>query len=130
MDQPGLNPHDHQRALSGLGRVNSWSGTAGHVWRALSRLARERRLERIRVLDLACGAGDVSLNLAKRARQSGMPLTLHGWDKSPVAVQFAESSARKQNIANAEFFARDVLRDPIEQHYDVVICTLFLHHPL
>jgi 2-polyprenyl-3-methyl-5-hydroxy-6-metoxy-1,4-benzoquinol methylase len=128
MDQPGLNPADHQRALSGLRRVNRWSGTAGHVWRALRRLVDQRGLAQLRVLDLACGAGDVSLSLAKRARQSGMSLTLHGWDKSPVAVELAEATARKQKITDVEFLVRDVLLDPIEKPYDVVICTLFLHH--
>lgn len=128
MDQPGLNPADHERALSGLGRVNRWSGTGGYLWRALHGLVERRGLKRIRVLDLACGSGDVSLSLAKRAVHAGLPLTLHGWDKSPVAVGFAEANAETQGIADAKYFVRDVLRDPIEECYDVVMCTLFLHH--
>ena len=61
MDQPGLDAIEHQAALSGLGRVNWWSRTAGQIWSFLEKLRRERKLNHFRVLDLACGGGDVTL---------------------------------------------------------------------
>lgn len=128
MDQPGLNPTDHQRALSGLSRVNWWSRTPGYLWRGMKPLIQKHGLERIRILDLACGAGDVSRGLYRCAQRSGVPLTVHGWDKSPTAVQYAELQAKRLGLSDVSFFVRDVIRDPIDEPYDVVICTLFLHH--
>lgn len=128
MDQPGLDPHSHQQALSGLKRVNWWSRTATVVWNELQGVARRRGLDQLRVLDLACGGGDVSIALAKHARQSHVALTLCGWDKSATAVQFASTHAKRCGLDNLRFLERDVLRDPVEDEFDVIICTLFLHH--
>ena len=128
MDQPGLDGFVHRHALSGLGRVNWWSGTSSYLWQALERLAQRRGLQHVRILDLACGGGDVSLDLARRAAQSQLSVTVHGWDRSPTAVQVAESRADRQRLSDTRFFVRDAVVDPIEEPYDLLISTLFLHH--
>ena len=128
MDQPGLDAIEDQAALSGLGRVNWWSRTAGQIWSLLEELRRDRKLNHLRVLDLACGGGDVTLALARRARSARIPLTVHGCDRSPTAVAYATERCERVGLQNVEFFERDVLNDPIEQTYDVIVCTLFLHH--
>ncbi len=128
MDQPDLDVARHQAALAGLKRVNWWSRTAREIWASLECLSRERRLDHLTVLDLACGGGDVSLRLAQYAEAAGMPITLHGWDKSPTAVAYATERGALAGLQNVAFFERDVLDDPIEEPYDVILCTLFLHH--
>ncbi len=114
------------RALRGLARVNFWSGSAGILWRPLSELA--RRLGRpIRVLDAASGAGDVPLRLWRRARRAGLDFRIDGCDLSPVAVEHAGRRAVAAG-ADVRFFVEDVLRGPPLMGYDVVMCSLFLHH--
>lgn len=120
MDDPGLDPVEHARALKGLRRINAWSRSDAILWPALRDLA--RGLERpIRVLDVATGSGDVPLRLAERFRKAGLAADLSGCDVSPVAV-----SAAKANGLTA--FAHDVLTTPLPTGYDAVTSSLFLHH--
>jgi 2-polyprenyl-3-methyl-5-hydroxy-6-metoxy-1,4-benzoquinol methylase len=124
MDQPGLEPRRHEAALRGLARVNLWSGSAGILWPWLADLARRGP---VRGLDLATGAGDVPVRLWRRARRAGLDLQLAGCDRSLTAVEHARGRARRAGAA-VEFFACDVLTEPVPEGYDVVTCSLFLHH--
>jgi 2-polyprenyl-3-methyl-5-hydroxy-6-metoxy-1,4-benzoquinol methylase len=129
MDQPGLDAREHAQALSGLGRINRVSRSDAILWPAMARLAKDRgdRGEPTRVLDIATGGGDVPIALARRAIQAGLDLRIDGCDISAEAVRFARRLARRRGVA-VEFFSRDVLRDPIPPGYDVLTCSLFLHH--
>jgi 2-polyprenyl-3-methyl-5-hydroxy-6-metoxy-1,4-benzoquinol methylase len=124
MDDPGLDAAEHARALRGLGRINRVSLSAGISWPPISRLAERGP---VRVLDLASGGGDVPIALAKRAARSKRPVAVDGCDVSPEAVRFASSQAKARG-ADVRFFGFDALRDEIPAGYDVVTCSLFLHH--
>jgi 2-polyprenyl-3-methyl-5-hydroxy-6-metoxy-1,4-benzoquinol methylase len=126
MDQPGLDPAQHVRALQGLARINWWSGSAAMLWPPLRDLAR-RQARTLRVLDLATGGGDVPLRLWQRAQRTGVALQLEGCDLSPVAVQHAEAHACQRG-AEVRFFVHDALQGPLLEGYDVLMCSLFLHH--
>jgi SAM-dependent methyltransferase len=126
MDQPGLDPAEHARALRGLGRVNRLSRSAAIYWPSIVSLSRARQGS-VRVLDLACGGGDVPIDLALRAARSRLDIRIEGCDVSPEAVGFASKLSEDRRAA-VRFFVLDALRDPIPAGYDVVTCSLFLHH--
>jgi 2-polyprenyl-3-methyl-5-hydroxy-6-metoxy-1,4-benzoquinol methylase len=126
MDQPGLDPGRHRQALHGLGRLNFWSGSAGILWPPIAALAR-RSARPVRVLDLASGGGDVPIRLWHRARRAGLPVAVTGCDVSRVAVEHATHQAERQR-ADVRFFVADALTAEIPGEYDVVVCSLFLHH--
>jgi 2-polyprenyl-3-methyl-5-hydroxy-6-metoxy-1,4-benzoquinol methylase len=128
MDEPGLDPRDHQRALAGLRRVNFFSHSSGLVWGPIRALAKERSPDPLRVLDLASGGGDVALGVARRASRAGVPLQIDGCDLSATAVDYARHQALLGCYDRVGFFKLDVLRDRLPQGYDVVMCSLFLHH--
>lgn len=128
MDQPGLDPAAHRRALDGLGRINRASRTAAALWQEIRALAVNLNGRPVRVLDLACGGGDVALELAARARAAGIALEVCGCDASPLAVEHARATARRAGCATVEFRRLDVLQEPLPAGYDVVCATLFLHH--
>jgi SAM-dependent methyltransferase len=125
MDQPDLDPAQHARALRGLARINWWSRSSGILWPALLALA--PAAGPLRVLDLATGAGDVPIRLSRRARRAGIPVRIEGCDVSAVAVDYARRRAERVG-ADVRFFVHDALAEPLLSGYDVVMCSLFLHH--
>jgi 2-polyprenyl-3-methyl-5-hydroxy-6-metoxy-1,4-benzoquinol methylase len=129
MDQPGLDDREHARALRGLGRINIVSRTASALWPSLERLARERAPGSgpLRVLDLATGGGDTVVTLANRADLSGLAIEIEGCDVSAQAVAIARDRAAAR-MSHVRFFTLDALADPIPDGYDVLMCSLFLHH--
>ena len=126
------------------------------LWPAVFLLARE--LQRpVRILDVATGGGDVAIGVAEAARRAGIGVSITGIDISPVAVQQARERARARRVyggpdsdvgAENRFFAErnnqalaaqqrgvsveftqlDALRDELPGGFDVVTCSLFLHH--
>src|SRR5262249_45464305 len=97
------------------------------LWPAIARLAAVSRGEPIRVLDLACGGGDVPVALARRGAGAGLELSIEGCDISPVAVRFASRIAADAGVP-VRFFCLNALDHPIPEGFDVVMCSLFLHH--
>jgi len=127
MDQPGLDAAEHARALRGLARINRLSRIGAILWPAIEGLARAGHGSSIRVLDLASGGGDVAIALAKRAKRAGLDVRVEGCDISSEAVRFAQHQAAEQGLG-ARFFTLDLLNEPIPAGYDVMTCSLFLHH--
>jgi 2-polyprenyl-3-methyl-5-hydroxy-6-metoxy-1,4-benzoquinol methylase len=122
MDDPALDPVEHRRALAALARINRVSNSAGVLWPALAKLARE--LQRpVRLLDVATGSGDVPRQLQTRAARARIALDIVACDVSPIAI---EAAAREPSPV--KFFVHDALRDRLPTGFDVVTCSLFLHH--
>jgi len=125
MDEPGLNAERHRAALVGLSRINIVSDSAGVVWPALRQLARTTERP-IRVLDLGTGGGDVPIRLWRRARRAGIEIRIDGCDVSPTAIDYAARQAKEAG-ADVGFFPVNV-RESMPDGYDVIMCSLFLHH--
>ena len=126
MDQPELVTTEHVSALRGLARVNWISRSEAIFWKTLRAAAREQSAP-LRVLDVACGGGDVTVSLARHARRAGLAVRLAGCDKSDLALEVARRRAAEAGEP-VEFFRQDVLQEPLPAGFDVVICSLFLHH--
>lgn len=128
MDQPDLDEAEHQRALRGLRRVNSFSFASRVFWPAILRQSRRRKGRAVRVLDLACGGGDVGIGLAIRAARSNVDIQVAGWDISEVAVKAARDQVDAAGYDNLHFVEANVINDPLPTDFDIVMCSLFLHH--
>jgi SAM-dependent methyltransferase len=128
MDQPGLDAAEHRRALDGLGRINRASRTSAVLWPPIRAQVARIGARPLRVLELACGGGQVALELAARARGAGVALEVCGCDASPVAIAYAREAARQAGAGAVEFRPLDVLRAPLPTGFDVVCASLFLHH--
>jgi 2-polyprenyl-3-methyl-5-hydroxy-6-metoxy-1,4-benzoquinol methylase len=127
MDQPDLDPRRHTQALSALARINFVSRGSAILFAPLIALQRRLRTDRLRILDVATGAGDVPVRLWRRAARAGLHWDLAGCDLSPVAVEHARIRALA-NHAPVHFFVHDALANPLPGPYDAVVCSLFLHH--
>jgi SAM-dependent methyltransferase len=125
MDSPTLDQRAHLMALDALARVNAVSLSARRMWAEIERLA-AMGMRPVRVLDVACGGGDVLLSLGRRARRLGIDVDLHGCDVSALAVERARK--RGGNALGLELHERDVLSEPIPEGFHLVGTSLFLHH--
>jgi len=122
MDDPGLDPAEHRRALAGLARLNRFSGSVGALWPSVRALA--QKLQRpVRLLDVATGSGDVPRALLARAARAKVALEIEACDISATAV---EEAARETSAIR--LFAHDAVRNPLPSGFDIVTCSLFLHH--
>jgi len=126
MDDPSLDAHEHLTALRALGTINALSLTASTLGRAITTLAASASsVQRpFRVVDVACGGGDVTVALARRL---GPAFRIVGIDMSRRAVERASGLAARQAVPNASFEACDVLAAGCPA-CDVVVTSLFLHH--
>ncbi len=79
------------------------------------------------MLDIATGGGDIPITLWRRAQRRGLPIDVAGCDVSGRAIEFAQRRAERAG-AKVEFFERDVLAAPLPEGFDVIVCSLFLHH--
>lgn len=126
MDQPNLDEREHYRALQGLATINWFSRSAAIIWPSIAELSRQLNRP-IHILDVACGGGDVAISLWQKCQSRKIPATMAGCDISLRAVEFAKGNARKKN-AQVSFFCHDILQNELSNEYDVVMCSLFLHH--
>lgn len=127
MDTTGLDQRLHERALRGLARVNSVSGTAGKIWPVIKHLCGAAHPRPVRILDLACGGGDVAVAIGRKIEREGLNAEIAGCDVSPTALRSATRRAASAAVA-VGFFQADVIRERLPQGYDVLTCSLFLHH--
>lgn len=127
MDQSETPRAEHVRALQGLRRLNCASGVTGQLWRQIMTLCGIRAGGRLRILDVACGGGDVALGVWKRAQRQGIDVDLVGLDRSPTACEQASQRCRAVG-AGMQLVCTDAVRSPLPSGFDVVMSTLFLHH--
>jgi SAM-dependent methyltransferase len=131
MDQPGLAPEEHRRALVGLSRLNRISGSVRLLLPAIVEAAR-RAHRPLRILDLATGSGDLPLGLWRRARGRGLIQDILGVDISERAVEIARRRADTVGASSSEtevrFQTMDVLSERLPDSFDVIVASLFLHH--
>jgi len=125
MDAPALDRIRHLDALDALDRVNRVSLSDGRVWTEIVRLARNG-VRPVRVLDVACGGGDVLLRVARRAMRAGVDVELHGCDLSPVALERAR--CRGGDAMGVTFHELDVSGVPLPRGHHLMCSSLFLHH--
>lgn len=130
MDDPDLDPHRHRLALRALSRVNRVSLAAWRLCRQVAEL--QARVDGpLRVLDVACGGGDLVHRVAAVARRRGWRVVLHGCDLSDRALDTARGAgghASEREDVDVRFSRLDALRDPLPEGYDLVTSSLFLHH--
>lgn len=147
MDDPGLCPREHQRALAGLRRINRLSGTAAQLQAEILRIAARDSTRVWRILDVGCANGEVAFELSGLLAPD-LKHELTGWDMSPTAIGDAQlrqereanvssghsgkSGPSGQAAASLKFEVRNLFDelDSIvgEPPFDIVYCTLLLHH--
>lgn len=127
MDDPALDQDLHGAALDGLARINRFSRSACLVWDPIKALARKQGLSQLSLLDIATGGGDLPIKLCQLAVKHGLDLRVTAIDKHPTALEVARRRAGCAGVS-INFRECDALSDTWLKEFDVVTCSLFLHH--
>ena len=90
-------------------------------------LKNQSKYKTITIVDLGCGNGDILRDVAKFGRKNNYSFNLIGIDANLAAIEYAKELSKE--YSELSFKTIDILsKDFKKQSYDVVLCTLFLHH--
>jgi 2-polyprenyl-3-methyl-5-hydroxy-6-metoxy-1,4-benzoquinol methylase len=90
-------------------------------------LKNQSKNKTITIVDLGCGNGDILRDVAKFGRKNNYSFNLIGIDANLAAIEYAKELSKE--YSELSFKTIDVLSEDFKkQSYDVVLCTLFLHH--
>ena len=124
MDRPDATPAELEAALTSLRGLNRWFGSYRLIMRFVRRWM--RRGDRLRIADLATGSADIPRLVIEHARSIGARVDIDAVDFQPTTIE----TARRLSSANPEItcHCQDVLKFGGAGAYDIVLCSLALHH--
>ncbi len=126
MDTETVTPADFAACLADLAVVNTLTRARPPTVAFLRRVARGLPAgQRLSVLDVGFGEGDMLRRLARWGARRGLALDLAGVDLNPAST--AAARAATPDGMRIAYRTGDVFDEPPGRH-DVVISSLFTHH--
>jgi 2-polyprenyl-3-methyl-5-hydroxy-6-metoxy-1,4-benzoquinol methylase len=124
MDRPQPVSAELERDLKNLRALNRWFGSYALISKFLDRWIDPG--SSMRIVDLATGSGDIPRLVAEYGRKIGADLQIDALDQQNSTLEVArELSSRFPEIT---FIEANVLDWHPSERYDLVLCTLALHH--
>lgn len=124
MDRPDATPSELESALTSLRGLNRWFGS----YRLVTHFTRRwiKSGVRMRIADLATGSADIPRLIVDHAREAGAQIEIDAVDFQPGTT----AMARRLSASYPEItcVCEDVLKFGREKSYDIVLCSLALHH--
>ena len=124
MDRPQPVSAELQRDLYNIRQLNRWFGSYSLISSFLRRWISPG--DRLRIVDLATGSGDIPRLIADHAAQVGADVQIHALDQQLATLEIA--TRLSADYPNISFVEGNVLEWAAPQPYDMVFCTLALHH--
>ncbi|MDQ6626101.1 MAG: methyltransferase domain-containing protein [Verrucomicrobiota bacterium] len=124
MDRPDAAPAELEAALQSLRGLNRYFGSYHLVERFLHRWI--KRGDQLRVADLATGSADIPRRIADHARRVGAKVEVVAVDYQPRTCDAARRLSANYPEITCE--RADVLTYGSTAAFDIVICSLALHH--
>ncbi len=121
MDKLDCDPTKLAKTYHYFGRINAWVA----MWRWVY-VQQIRPLRPKTLLDIGCGGGDLSVAVAKWAKQDGFELSITAIDPDDRAIAFATQRPEESSIIYRQAIAADLRKE--EAKFDVVISNHLLHH--
>ena len=124
MDRPQPVSPELEQDLRNLASLNRWFGSRRLLRRFLAAWLGARRS--YRVLDLATGSGDLPRFMVRWARARGIALEIDAVDANASTLEIARRWSA--NFPEINFLRGNVLQFAGPHTYDLVCCSLALHH--
>jgi 2-polyprenyl-3-methyl-5-hydroxy-6-metoxy-1,4-benzoquinol methylase len=124
MDRDQPPSAELERDLERIRQLNRWFGS----YRLVLSFIRPwiRPAEKLRVVDLATGSGDIPRLIVDYARKINATIEIDAVDRQPATLEIARRlSADYSEISYRE---ANVLEWNSVEAYDIALCTLALHH--
>jgi 2-polyprenyl-3-methyl-5-hydroxy-6-metoxy-1,4-benzoquinol methylase len=124
MDRPQPVSPELERDLENIRQLNRWFGSYTLISMFLSRWIKPGSC--LRIVDLATGSGDIPRLIAECGRKIGAELRIDALDRQSATLEIAQ----KLSVPYPEisFVEGNILEWRPAEPYDVVFCTLALHH--
>jgi len=124
MDRPQAISVELDRDLQRLRQLNRWFGSHSLVLRFIRSWIRPG--DKLRVVDLATGSGDIPRLIVDYARKINAKIEIDALDQQPATLEIARKlSADYPEISYRE---ANILEWSSVDAYDISLCTLALHH--
>jgi SAM-dependent methyltransferase len=124
MDRPQPVSPALEACLRNLVSLNRWFGSHRMVRKFLTMWLTPDRC--YRVLDLCTGAGDIPRLMVDWARVAGVTLRIDAIDANPSTLEVARRTSK--GYPEIQFLCADALKFETNETYDLVTCSLALHH--
>jgi 2-polyprenyl-3-methyl-5-hydroxy-6-metoxy-1,4-benzoquinol methylase len=124
MDRPQPVSPELERDLENLRQLNRFFGSHRLVRHFLRKWIRPG--DRIRMVDLATGSGDIPRLAVDYARSVGAVVTVDAIDQNAATLQIARNASG--DYPEISFVQGDILEWQSAEPYDIVHCSLALHH--
>jgi 2-polyprenyl-3-methyl-5-hydroxy-6-metoxy-1,4-benzoquinol methylase len=124
MDRPQPVSAELERDLENIRQLNRWFGSYALISMFLSRWIKAG--SPLRILDLATGSGDIPRVIAEYGRKVGAELRIAALDRQSATLEIAKKLS--VHYPEITFIEADVFNWQPSATYDVVFCTLALHH--
>jgi SAM-dependent methyltransferase len=124
MDRPQPVSVELENDLKRIRQLNRWFGSYGLVHHFARRWIKPGA--RMRIADLATGSGDIPRLIVDFARRIGAQVAIDAMDRQSATLKIARQLS--SGYPGISYHEADILAwEPVEA-YDIVLCTLTLHH--
>jgi SAM-dependent methyltransferase len=128
MDDFALEGEVLRDALDKIASINQLLGGNLLTLRSVEKLIHSLpKQNEITIVDVGCGNGDMLRALADYGLKNNYNFRLIGIDANHFTINHAQKLSEK--YTNISFRCEDIFNKPFEElKYDIVLCTLTLHH--
>src|SRR5438309_3083895 len=124
MDRPQPVSSELEKDLRNIRQLNRFFGSHRLVLHFLRRWIKPG--DHVRIVDLATGSGDIPRLIVDRARKIGARVEIIALDRQSATLEIARKLSG--DYSEISFVEADILEFNPTEGYDLVLCSLALHH--
>ena len=128
MDDFSLHGRELRATLDEIARINQLLGGNKVTLNGIKRIVKKANTSKpIVIADIGCGNGDMLRMLANYGLKNNLNFKLIGIDANAFTINYAKTLSNE--YSNMEYLCLDIFSEDFSAfQYDIVLCTLTLHH--